>query len=162
MKLIRSSVEIIPQEAGYEGIFKRIPVRFIIPIGIKCEFIKYRSLFSISEQLPRYCNYTFSKFGNELTFIEPYWWDSNIDERLEFLQSCETSEKMYLQLIKRGMAPQFAQDVLLLSTKTEIIMTGVIDDWKQFFTKQCSENAHPQVKVLATDLKELFKINNLL
>ena len=32
MKLIRSSVEIIPQEASYEGILKRITVRFIIPI----------------------------------------------------------------------------------------------------------------------------------
>ena len=162
MKLIRSSVEIIPQEVGYEGILKRITVRFIIPIGIKCEFIKYRSLFSFSEQLLGCCNYTFSKFGNELTFIEPYWWDSNIDERLEFLQSCETAEKMYLQLIKRGMTPQFAQAVLSLSTKTEIIMTGFVDDWKQFFTKQCSENAHPQVRKLVLDLQELFKINNLL
>ena len=60
MKLIRSSVEIIPQEVGYEGILKRITVRFIIPIGIKCEFIKYRSLFSFSEQLSGCCNYTFS------------------------------------------------------------------------------------------------------
>lgn len=162
MKLIRSSVEIIPQEVSYEGILKRVTVRFIIPIGIKDEFIKYRSLFSFSEQLPGCYNYTFSKFGKELTFIEPYWWDSNIDERLEFLQSCETAEKMYLQLIKRGMTPQFAQAVLSLSTKTEIIMTGFVDDWKQFFTKQCSENTHPQVRKLVLDLQELFKINNLL
>lgn len=162
MKLIRSSVEIIPQEVDYEGILKRVTVRFIIPIGIKCEFIKYHSLFSIREQLLRYCNYTFSKFGNELTFIEPYWWDSNIDEQLEFLQSCETAEKVYLQLIKRGITPQFAQDVLLLSTKTEIIMTGFVDDWKQFFTKQCSENTHPQVRKLVLDLQELFKTNKLI
>lgn len=162
MKLIRSSVEIIPQETGYEGILKRVTVRFIIPIGIKDEFIKYRSLFSFSEQLPGCCNYTFSKFGKELTFIEPYWWDSNIDERLEFLQSCETAEKMYLQLIKRGMTPQFAQAVLSLSTKTEIIMTGFVDDWKQFFTKQYSENAHPQVRKLVLDLQELFKTNKLI
>ena len=140
---------------------KRVTARFVLPISISREFIRHRA-FSFSEQSTRYCNYSKDKFGNELTFIEPYWLDSCIDDRLEFLQSCEMAEKMYLRMIKRGMTPQFARDVLPLSTKTELVMTGFVDDWKNFFDQRCAESAHPQARELATNLKELFKINKLL
>lgn len=140
---------------------KRVTARFVLPIAISREFIRHRA-FSFSEQSTRYCNYSKDKFGNELTFIEPYWWDDCIDERLEFLQSCDMAEKMYLRMIKRGMTPQFARDVLPLATKTELIMTGFVDDWKNFFKQRCAESAHPQARELANNLKELFKINKLL
>ena len=140
---------------------KRVTARFVLPIGISREFIRHRA-FSFSEQSTRYCNYSKDKFGNELTFIEPYWWDSCVDDRLEFLQSCEMAEKMYLRMIKRGMTPQFARDVLPLCTKTELVMTGFVDDWKNFFAQRCAENAHPQARELAMNLRELFKINKLI
>ncbi len=140
---------------------KRVTARFVLPISISREFIRHRA-FSFSEQSTRYCNYSKDKFGNELTFIEPYWWDSCVDDRLEFLQSCEMAEKMYFRMIKRGMTPQFARDVLPLCTKTELVMTGFVDDWKNFFAQRCAESAHPQARVLATNLMELFKINKLL
>ena len=69
---------------------------------------------------------------------------------------------MYLKMINRGMTPQFARDVLPLATKTELVMTGFVDDWKNFFAQRCAENAHPQARELATNLRELFKINNLI
>ena len=140
---------------------KRVTARFVLPIAISREFIRHRA-FSFSEQSTRYCNYSLNKFGNELTFIEPYWWDSCVDDRLEFLQSCEMAEKMYLRMIERGMTPQFARDVLPLATKTELVMTGFVDDWKNFFAQRCAESAHPQARELANNLKELFKINKLL
>ena len=140
---------------------KRVTARFVLPIGISREFIRHRA-FSFSEQSTRYCNYSKDKFGNELTFIEPYWWDDCVDDRLEFLQSCEMAEKMYLRMIERGLTPQFARDVLPLATKTELVMTGFVDDWKNFFAQRCADNAHPQARELATNLQELFKINNLL
>ena len=140
---------------------KRVTARFVLPIAISREFIRHRA-FSFSEQSTRYCNYSLNKFGNELTFIEPYWWDSCIDDRLEFLQSCEMAEKMYLKMINRGMTPQFARDILPLATKTELVMTGFVDDWKNFFKQRCAENAHPQARELAMNLQELFKTNKLL
>ena len=140
---------------------KRVTARFVLPIAISREFIRHRA-FSFSEQSTRYCNYSKDKFGNELTFIEPYWWDSCVDDRLEFLQSCEMAEKMYLRMIERGLTPQFARDVLPLATKTELVMTGFVDDWKNFFAQRCAENAHPQARELANNLQELFKINKLL
>lgn len=140
---------------------KRVTARFVLPISISREFIRHRAL-SFSEQSTRYCNYSLNKFGNELTFIEPYWWDSCVDDRLEFLQSCEMAEKIYLRMIERGMTPQFARDVLPLCTKTELVMTGFVDDWKNFFKQRCAESAHPQARELAKNLQELFKTNKLL
>ena len=148
-------------ESIVDAPIKRVTARFVLPIAISREFIRHRA-FSFSEQSTRYCNYSLNKFGNELTFIEPYWWDSCVDDRLEFLQACEMAEKMYLRMIKRGMKPQFARDVLPLSTKTELVMTGFVDDWKNFFKQRCADNAHPQARELANNLQELFKINKLL
>ena len=148
-------------ESIVDAPIKRVTARFVIPIAISREFIRHRA-FSFSEQSTRYCNYSLNKFGNELTFIEPYWWDSCVDDRLEFLQACEMAEKMYLKMIERGLTPQFARDVLPLATKTELVMTGFVDDWKNFFAQRCADNAHPQARELAMNLKELFKINKLL
>ena len=72
------------------------------------------------------------------------------------------AEKMYLKMIERGMTPQFARDVLPLSTKTELVMTGFVDDWKNFFAQRCAKSAHPQAQELATNLRELFKTNKLI
>ena len=72
------------------------------------------------------------------------------------------AEKMYLKMIERGMTPQFARDVLPLCTKTELVMTGFVDDWKNFFKQRCAEIAQPQARELETNLQELFKINKLL
>ena len=140
---------------------KRVTARFVLPIAISREFIRHRA-FSFSEQSTRYCNYSKDKFGSELTFIEPYWWDSSNNWKLEFFHSCEIAEEMYLKMVNRGLSPQFARDVLPLCTKTELVMTGFVDDWKNFFAQRCAESAHPQARELAMNLKELFKINKLL
>lgn len=140
---------------------KRVTARFVLPIGISREFVRHRA-FSFSEQSTRYCNYSKDKFGNKLTFIEPYWWDSCNNWKLEFFHSCEIAEEMYLKMVNRGLSPQFARDVLPLCTKTELVMTGFVDDWKNFFAQRCADNAHPQARELATNLRELFKTNKLL
>ena len=69
---------------------------------------------------------------------------------------------MYLKMVNRGLTPQFARDVLPLCTKTELVMTGFVDAWKNFFAQRCAENAHPQARELANNLRELFKINKLI
>ncbi|MGN1158040.1 MAG: FAD-dependent thymidylate synthase [Agathobacter sp.] len=139
---------------------KRITARFVLPIGISREFCRHRA-FSFSEQSTRYCNYSLGKFGSELTFIEPYWWDDNVDMRADFLNACDQSENFYLQMMERGASAQQARDVLPLATKTELVMTGFVSDWYHFFKLRCAENAHPQARALATNLKELFKTNHL-
>lgn len=51
---------------------KRIGVRFICDRGVSHEFVRHR-VFSFAQESTRYCNYSGSKFNNELTFIIPSW-----------------------------------------------------------------------------------------
>lgn len=148
---------------------KRYTAHFIIPIGISREFIRHRK-FSFSEQSTRYCNYSKNKFNNELTFIMPYWYKgtinndkktstiSNIKDSI-FFTTCTDTEEYYLELIKHGAKPQEAREILPLSLKTELIMTGFVDDWKHFFDlryRGTTGAPHPQAKEVATILHELF------
>lgn len=55
---------------------RRISVKFILDRGISHEYVRHR-VFSFAQESTRYCNYSKDKFGNELTFIEPIWFNKN-------------------------------------------------------------------------------------
>ena len=78
-----------------------------------------------------YCNYSKDKFGNELTFIQPCWIEDNQDtyDRWCFYESLNKAEEVYFRLLKHGWTPQQARAVLPNSLKTELVMTGFVDDW---------------------------------
>lgn len=140
--------------------YKRTTVKFILPIGISREFCRHR-VFSFSEQSTRYCNFSLNKFNNEITFIIPTWVkDINSEKYFTFLEQLRRSEATYFELIKEGYKPQEARDILPLSTKSELIMTGFDEDWKQFLELRCSPYAHPDAQKLANMLKnEMDKTN---
>ena len=122
-----------------------------------------------------YCNYSKDKFGNELIFIIPCWfdssliddtghWDANTFYRMPtqsveegaFLGTLLSAEKSYFNLLKCGWKPQEARAVLPNSLKTELVVTGFISDWKHFFGLRCDKAAHPQARELAIPLQEEF------
>ena len=53
---------------------KRVCVHFIADIGVLREFFRHRTM-SMAQESTRYCNYSKDKFGNELTFIIPNWYN---------------------------------------------------------------------------------------
>ena len=132
---------------------KRYTLKFITSIGITRELIRHRH-FSFANESTRYCNYFKSKFGGEITFINPYWHikKDNFDAVLE------DAENNYLIAIKGGLKPQEAREILPLCTKSEIIMTGFESDWKHFFKLRCDKAAHPDMQIIANKAKEI--INN--
>ena len=135
---------------------KRITVKFILPISISREFIRHRTA-SFAEQSTRYCNYSKSKFGEELTFITPYWYD-NVDSytKNEFDRGLQYAEGYYMFMVDKGMKPQEAREILPLCTKTELVMTGFVSDWEHFFKLRCHSTAHPDARALAIPLKDKF------
>lgn len=162
---------------------KRITVKFICDRGVSHEFVRHR-VFSFAQESTRYCNYSKDKFGSELTFIIPYWtnipegqsyWHDGIGYRVgadiqnkdfgyiekspnyfNFLSSLEESEKCYLRLLNEGWIPQQARSILPNSLKTELVMTGTVEQWKGFFKLRDSKAAHPQAYELAHPLHEEF------
>ena len=131
---------------------KRITVKFTLPISISREFIRHRTA-SFAEQSTRYCNYSKSKFGSELTFVKPYWYNQCKEE---FESSCKYYEDTYMMAIESGLKAQEAREMLPLCTKTELVMTAFTSDWKHFFELRCHSTAHPDARALALPLRETF------
>ncbi len=152
-------------------------VRIICDRGISHELVRNRTL-SPSQESTRYCNYSKDKFGNEITFIIPFWFreciglsnnsvDSNIKERFDnWLISCQMAENKYIDNMKKfGGVPQEDRSILPNSLKTEIVLTGTTIDWINFFNLRCDTPAHPQMREVSIQIlrkleerdKEIFK-----
>ena len=93
--------------------------------------------------------------------------DFKIEGRLNFshamwLRTMYNAESDYKRLIEKSWKPQQARAVLPNSLKTELVMTGFISDWENFFELRNAEAAHPQARELAKPLHEEFIKNNWL
>ena len=138
---------------------KRVTVSFITNIGVSREFNRHR-VNSIAEESTRYCNYSLGKFDNEVTFVKGAWCP-NYDETDwdPYIKALCDAEKAYFTLIKKGWTPQQAREVLPLATKTQLIHTAFVDDWKHFFALRAdgvSGPPHPNAKAVAVPLKKEF------
>ena len=160
---------------------RRITVRFVCDRGVSHEFVRHR-VFSFAQESTRYCNYSKDKFGNEVTYILPNWMDeiqlgthnstkiliqadgfqefsaNNNQEICEiaFMSTLAQAEINYNTLIRLGWKPQQARAILPNSLKTELVMTGFVSQWTEFFRLRCASNAHPQAQELAIPLREEF------
>lgn len=122
---------------------KRATVKFILPIAISREFCRHRK-FSFMEQSTRYCNFSSNKFNNEIEFIEDNWTDKSVLKAIEDFY------------INSPLKAEEKRNILPLCTKTELIMTGYISDFKHFFELRDNNHAHPQARELAHSLHEEF------
>ena len=156
---------------------KRVTVHFTLDRAISMEFLRHRKM-SFTQESTRYCNYSNKdKFDNEITFIEPCWLeDYNYEDNTYnqiFIDSLRFAEAHYLDLLKKWddkipdkryktgfrnnpWTPQQARAVLPNALKTELVMTGFVDDWKKFFELRDSNKAHPQARELASPLHKEF------
>ena len=147
-------------DRGHEAMIEHnaISVRFICDRGVSHELVRHR-LASFGQESTRYCNYSKNKFGNELTFIKPCFWDEDTIEYDRWKIAMRQAEANYLELIRLGAKPQEARSVLPNSIKTEIVMTMNLREWRHFFSLRCDTPAHPQMRELAIPLlKEMHEL----
>lgn len=155
---------------------KRITAKFVTDRGVSHEFVRHRTL-SVSQESQRYCNYGKDKFGGQITFIKPSWWDVATNEKENFKEGLLKAEEAYLGAIKawderkpdkrfrtgfkgNPLSPQMARMILPNATKTELVMTGFESDWHHFLELRCSPATHPDARYLANKLKTLITENN--
>ena len=142
---------------------KRITARFTCDMGVGRELTRHRTL-SFAQESTRYCNYSKSKFGAELTFIRPEWYKKTLENtHAGFERFLEEAQEIYTALLDQGYAAQEARQVLPLALKTEIVVTGFESDWEHFFSlrspKYGAQGVHPDMAKLADELYE--KLNSV-
>ena len=145
-------------KSGHESVLEheKVTVRIICDRGVSHEIVRHR-IAAYSQESTRYCNYSNSKFGNEITVIEPLFFKDN-PERYELWKTAmEQAEATYFSLLKIGASPQEARSVLPNSLKTEIVVTYNLREWKHFFKLRTSPAAHPQMREIACPLLRAFQ-----
>lgn len=137
-------------KAGHESVLEHvsITVKFITDRAIANEIVRHR-IASYSQESSRYCDYS-----NEIEFIEPSFKNEVSDI---WKKTCEDIEKSY-DCIARNEGIGIARSILPLSTKTELIMTANLREWRHFLKLRCSSKAHPQMRELTYQLKDKLQI----
>lgn len=145
-------------KSGHESVIEheKITVRIICDRGVTHEIVRHR-IASYSQESTRYCNYSADKFGNELTFIRPFYWNDDPEKMGVWMKAMARIEQVYMQLIQMGATPQEARAILPNSLKTEIVVTMNIREWRHFFKVRCSPAAHPQMREVAIPILKKFQ-----
>ena len=115
--------------------------------GVSHELVRHRDA-SFAQESTRYCNYGKGKFGNEITVIEPYFFNDYITRRNKWKAAMDVAELAYLQLLDIDATPQEARTVLPNSLKTEIVVTAQVYEWLHIFDLRVlgtTGKPHPQM-----------------
>lgn len=164
---------------------RRVCVKYTLSIGIGREFTRHRQ-FSFNQESTRYIDYSKNSKGGDVTYIIPThiklpegyytWWDndwciSQVKDELPdkiakhdendavdiYLHTLNRGATDYKILLNKGWTPQQARGVLPLDAKSELIMTGTISQWNEFFKLRVSKAAHPDAYYLAKSTQDEFR-----
>ena len=151
-RLVKSLID-----RGHEAMLEHysFSIKFICDRGVSHEIVRHR-VASFAQESTRYCNYSKDKFGNELTFIKPCFFEKGEQKYNIWEISMERAEKTYFNLLSVGCTPEQARSVLPNSIKTEIVMTANLREWRHFLKLRTAQAAHLQMRELTIPLlKEL-------
>ena len=159
---------------GHESVLEHsmLTVRFICDRGVSHELVRHR-LASFSQESTRYCNY-----GGAVTFILPlylregrdlYYNSEHDDGAGSLVQNLELNKfgtwynsmhnaaTAYNAMLQWGASAQEARAVLPNSTKTEVVMTANLREWRHILKLRTSKAAHPQIRELMCPLLDDLK-----
>lgn len=136
---------------GHESVLEHISitVRFVTDRAIANELVRHR-IAAYSQESTRYCNYK-----DKIEFIYP----KNVsDKQLQLImEACACAATTYQALIADGATPEVARDVLPLCTKTELIATYNLREWRHILRLRTDKAAHPKMRELMQTLLQLFQ-----
>ena len=153
-EFVRKLVKVKKHESVIEH--SSISVRFIVDRGVSHEIVRHR-LAAFSQESTRYVSYSDDRFGNQITVIRPCFWSPDDpktkDAYARWERGCLDAEAAYMDLINGGATPQQARSVLPNSTKTELVMTANLREWRHVLALRTSEAAHPQMREVMVPLR---------
>ena len=149
-KLELEEVEKLPAELLLRH--RYVGVMFTTNRAVTHEIVRHRPCSYLQES-QRYCRYSHDKFGNQVTFIKPMFYEEGSEEYSLWQQAMEETEKIYLTLLETS-TPQAARTVLPNSCKTEIIVYCNLEEWKHIFRLRTTKAAEPSMREIMIPLKE--------
>lgn len=148
---------------GHEAVIEHgsVTVRFTCDRGVSHEIVRHR-LASYCQESTRYCNYSKESFGGEISFIRPSTMAKGSVAMPQWIAACKQAEFSYFAMLDYGRTPQEARSVLPNSTKTEVVMTANMREWRHFLRLRTAPAAHPDMrevaKMLLTEMKNRYPV----
>ena len=138
-------------ERGHESVLEHISitVRFVTDRAIANELVRHR-IAAYSQESTRYCNYK-----DKIEFIYP--WNVSDKQLQLIMEACACAATTYQALIADGAPPEIARDVLPLCTKTELIATYNLREWRHVLRLRTDKAAHPKMRELMQTLLQFFQ-----
>lgn len=142
---------------GHESVIEHVSITFkiICDRGVSHEIVRHR-IASYSQESTRYCNYSQDKFGNELSFIKPCFWEDDSMAYNTWKTTMSQIEESYFSLLDSGTTPQEARSILPNSLKTEIYVTMNLREWRHFLKLRTDRAAHPQMREISMMIYEIL------
>ena len=148
---------------GHESILEHVSltVKFVCDRAVSHQIVRHRTS-SLAQESQRFVKYNGNTEGKELIFIKPLFYKKEEDDdSLATISSVwrsaiSVTEHDYLQLLELGLKPEEARSVLPNSTKTELIMTSDLRNFRHFLKLRTDKSADPAMRQLTVPLlKEL-------
>jgi len=142
-------------KSGHETILEheKVTVRIICDRGVSHELVRHR-IISPSQESTRFVKY------NDVTFIEPCFWNEDPEMFTAWKTACESAEKVYSFMLDSGAKPQEARSVLPNSLKTELVITANMREWRHIFKLRAigtTGKPHPQMLEIMVPMLQEFK-----
>ena len=147
---------------GHEAMLEHasLSIKFIVDRGVSHEIVRHR-MASFAQESTRYCNYSKDKFGNELTFIRPCFFnDEEQPEYRAWKETMKCAEDLYMAFMSYSVKPEEARSILPNSLKTELWMTANMREWRHFLKLRAAGvtgKPHPQMAEVAIEVLKLMK-----
>ncbi|WP_041277925.1 FAD-dependent thymidylate synthase [Desulfotalea psychrophila] len=132
-----------------------VAVRFVVNRAVTHELVRHRPCSYLQES-QRYCRYSNEKFGNQVSFVRPLFFEEGTPEYEAWNEAMEETEKLYLQLLKTS-TPQAARTVLPNSCKTEIIAFCSLSEWGHIFSLRTTTHVEPSMREVMIPLEVEMK-----
>lgn len=131
---------------------RHVGVKFNVNRAVTHEIVRHRPC-SFLQESQRYCRYSENKFGGEVTFIKPMFYEEGTPEYDMWKKAMEDTEQIYLKLLETS-SPQAARTVLPNSCKTELIVYCNLQEWKHIFKLRTTKAAEPSMREVMIPLHE--------
>ena len=132
-----------------------VAVRFIISRDTSHELVRHRP-GSMLQESQRYCGYDGDKFGGEVKFIRPIFFEENTQAFTTWKNAMALAESAYLNL-RSFHSPQAARKVLPNSTATEIVYYTNLEHWRHIWALRTSSTADPSIIQVMRPLRDRYE-----
>lgn len=125
--------------------------QFIIPLWLKLP----EGDFTVDQYQISHGGGVVSLFDENLKIVDTF---VSTSKEASWLRAMSAAEREYhIQVREFKQSPQEARAVLPNSTKTELVWTANLREWRHIFKMRTASNAHPQMREVMIPLFEQFK-----